>query len=156
HLFTYNDQRRGTVTACVDLRFMGLFDTVAQFGLAGSQNANYDLTIAAAWEWVAHAVALHEHRWAFPLNSAANTQGMNVVEAPFIGAHADIGGGVLSSGQTSPEPAGDLADVALNWMLWQARAASLRFDLSDPADRQITLPTLHDERPAIARSVQDG
>ncbi|AEC21593.1 hypothetical protein PT7_3053 [Pusillimonas sp. T7-7] len=156
HLFSYNDRQRGAISACVDLRFMGLFDTVAQFGLAGSRNANYDLSIAAAWEWVAHAVALHERRWAFPLTSAADAQGSNTIEAPFIGAHADIGGGVLRPPDQTAGHDGDLADVALNWMLWQARAATLRFDLSDPDDRQINHPTLHDDRPALARSVQDG
>ncbi|NYT84504.1 phospholipase effector Tle1 domain-containing protein [Pollutimonas harenae] len=157
NLFSYHDKQRGRVSACVDLRFMGLFDTVAQFGLAGSQNKLYDLSIPAAWGWVAHAVALHERRWAFPLTSAADTQGSNTIEAPFVGAHADIGGGVLRTpGNETAEPAGDLADVALNWMLWQARAATLRFDLSDPADRQITQPTLHDQRSILTRSVQDG
>lgn len=156
NLFSYEDRQRGRITACIDLRFMGLFDTVAQFGVAGSQNANYDLTIAAAWEWVAHAVALHERRWAFPLTSAADSEGLNIIEAPFIGAHADIGGGALHLRDASAEPGGDLADVALNWMLWQARAASLRFDLADPNDREITRPILHDERPALSRSVQDG
>ncbi|MCC2596289.1 DUF2235 domain-containing protein [Pusillimonas sp. MFBS29] len=153
NLFSYHDSQRGSIAACVDLRFMGLFDTVAQFGLAGSRNANYDLTIAASWQWVAHAVALHERRWAFPLSSAES--GGNVIEAPFIGAHSDIGGGVLHTVEPAA-PEGDLADVALNWMLWQARAANLRFDLSNPADRLITIPALHDERPALLRSVQDG
>ncbi len=154
--FSYTDRLRGLITACVDLRFMGLFDTVAQFGLAGSQNANYDLTIAPAWEWVAHAVALHEHRWLFPLTSAANTGGDNIVEAPFIGAHADIGGGVLADGSARPATSGDLADVALNWMLWQARAASLRFDALPESDREITNPILHDERSPLLRYMQDG
>src|SRR3546814_13940027 len=71
---------------------MGLFDTVAPFGLLGAQNANYDLTIAAAWEWVAHAVALHERRWLFPLTSTDNGGG-NIIEAPIIGAHPHLGGG---------------------------------------------------------------
>ncbi|RTZ43329.1 hypothetical protein EKL30_10685 [Candidimonas sp. SYP-B2681] len=154
--FSYTDRLRGLITACVDLRFMGLFDTVAQFGLAGSQNANYDLTIAPAWEWVAHAVALHEHRWLFPLTSAADTRGDNIVEAPFIGAHGDIGGGVLADASDRPDAAGDLADVALNWMLWQARAASLRFDALPAADREVTNPILHDERSPLLRYVQDG
>ena len=157
NLFSYNDTRRGLVTACIDLRFMGLFDTVAQFGLAGALNDQFDLTIAAAWEWVAHAVALHERRWTFPLTSATGNQGMNIVEAPFLGAHADIGGGILpSSPEAQSGSPGDLADVALNWMLWQARAATVRFDLANPDDRQITRPILHDQRPAITRSIQDG
>src|SRR5690606_17694147 len=34
-LFSYLDTLRGRVSACIDLRFMGLFDTVAQFGPSG-------------------------------------------------------------------------------------------------------------------------
>lgn len=155
-LFSFRDRLRGDINACVDLRFMGLFDTVAQFGIAGSHNKDYDLSIASAWDWVAHAVALHERRWAFPLSSAGDAARHNVIEAPFIGAHADIGGGSLPAPGESAPRAGDLADVALNWMLWQARAASLRFDPTDLADREITDPVLHDERPTVSRSVQDG
>ncbi len=154
-LFSYTDALRGPITACVDLRFMGLFDTVAQFGLAGSHNANYDLTVAAAWEWVAHAVALHERRWLFPLSGVADTNENNVIEAPFIGAHVDIGGGVLP-GDNGPVPSGDLADVTLNWMLWQAGAASTAFDTPAASDRVVTDPILHDQRAALLRSVQDG
>jgi len=155
-LFRYTDAARGPVTACLDLRFMGLFDTVAQFGPAGRRNANYDLTISPAWEWVAHAVALHERRWLFPLAGIADTQGDNIVEAPFVGAHADIGGGSLRDASGQPANRGDLADVALNWMLWQARAAAAHFDPANADDREVSLPILHDERPALLRSVQDG
>src|SRR5690606_28968591 len=155
-LFSYTDSLHGLITACVDLRFMGLFDTVAQFGVAGSQNGNYDLTIAPAWGWVAHAVALHERRWLFPLVSAADAGGQNVVEAPFIGAHADLGGGSLLDDDSRPFKQGDLADVALHWMMWQARAASVRFDNGSPSDREISGPIVHDERSALLRSVQDG
>jgi len=51
---------------------------------------------------------------------------------------------------------GDLSDVALNWMLWQARAAALRFGEIDPADREITEPILHDQSAALVRSSQKG
>jgi len=154
-LFSYTDAQRGLVTACIDLRFMGLFDTVAQFGLNGALNDQFDLGISAAWAWVAHAVALQERRWLFPLVAAADAGQANVVEAPFIGAHADIGGGVFPGEPGSGDP-GDLSDVALNWMLWQARAASLRFSAGDPQQGVVTRPVLHDQRAALARSVQDG
>src|SRR3546814_9622127 len=62
------------------MRFMGLFDTVAQFGPLGARTSNYDLTVAQGWQWVAHAVALHEHRWTFPLTLALDADGHNVVE----------------------------------------------------------------------------
>lgn len=156
-LFSFQDQQRGLVTACVDLRFMGLFDTVAQFGLGGMRNANYDLRIAPAWGWVAHAVALQEQRQYFPLSSIteSSSENHNTVEAPFIGAHADIGGGV-SYTQMATDPAiGDLSDVALNWMLWQASSIALRFSDGEPGQSEITNPILHDQRPPVIR-VQDG
>lgn len=155
-LFRFDDPFYGSISSCVDLRFMGLFDTVAQFGVGGSQNRNYDLTIAPAWEWVAHAVALHERRWLFPLTSASDNGGYNVVEAPFIGAHSDIGGGVLPDNRGQPGGRGDLSDVALNWMLWQARAASVRFGDLDDSDRSVTNPVLHDFRSTLVRQIQDG
>ncbi|PLC55633.1 hypothetical protein CR155_00830 [Pollutimonas nitritireducens] len=155
-LFSYRDGARRSVSACVDLRFMGLFDTVAQFGIAGSHDANYDLTIAPAWAWVAHAVALHERRWMYPLTIASDGGGYNLVEAPFIGAHADIGGGAMRRDDGRPSVRGDLADVTLNWMLWQARAASLRFGTLAEGDREISDPILHDGRSSIARTIQNG
>ncbi|MGB3288793.1 MAG: DUF2235 domain-containing protein [Burkholderiaceae bacterium] len=155
-LFSYTDALRGLVSACIDLRFMGLFDTVAQFGPAGLRLPNYDLTIAAAWQWVAHAVALHERRWLFPLTLASDAGGQNIVEAPFIGAHADIGGGALRGPDGQPTARGDLSDVALNWMLWQARATAVEFQPLPADDLAVTQAILHDERAPALRSVQDG
>jgi RHS repeat-associated protein len=146
-LFSYQDERLGLVTACVDLRFMGLFDTVAQFGLGGIRNADYDLSIASSWGWVAHAVALQEHRRYFPLSSVQGGEGLNTIEAPFIGAHADIGGGAAhTEDATSGGLQGDLSDVALNWMLWQARSMALRFDAGPAEQSEITHPVVHDQR----------
>ncbi len=154
--FAYHDLQRGMVTACVDLRFMGIFDTVAQFGLNGANNAAYDLTVDAGWQWVAHAIALHERRWLFPLASAADAQPGNLVEAPFIGAHADIGGGVLYDDQGEPNRRGDLSDISLNWMLWQARAAGVEFGDGPAQDEQVSAPYLHDDRDSTLRALQNG
>ncbi|MGE4123811.1 MAG: DUF2235 domain-containing protein [Pusillimonas sp.] len=154
--FSYHDQQRGLVTACVDLRFMGVFDTVAQFGLNGSGNSAYDLTVDAGWQWVAHAVALHERRWLFPLTSAADTQAGNVVEAAFVGAHADIGGGVFFDGEGQASQRGDLSDVSLNWMLWQARAAGVAFGDGSTDDAVVSAPYLHDDRNSTLRALQNG
>lgn len=155
-LFSYADPLRGQVTACVDLRFMGLFDTVAQFGLGGALDTQYDFSISAAWAWVAHAVALHERRWLFPLLAATRDAADNVVEAPFVGAHADIGGGVPLGQKPSAETHGDLSDVALNWMLWQARAASVPLTRLAAEQAVVSRPVLHDPRSSLARSVQEG
>lgn len=143
------DPSMGTVSACIDLRFMGLFDTVAQFGVNGRDNTNYLLGASPAWQWIAHAVALHEHRYLFPANSLGQGQA-NVAELPFIGAHADIGGGYQSS--ATPEAArGDLSDVALAWIHWQARAAGVPL-LPLPAEHAtVSQPLLHDERNVFYR-----
>src|SRR5690606_5873714 len=88
----------------------------------------------------------------------------NVVEAAFIGAHADIGGGaaLLSPPDTQESASGgaetesDLAKLALAWMHWQGLAASVDFeDLSD-GDTPIQAPFLRDMRHPILRSVQRG
>lgn len=169
-LFSVDDPLRGRISACVDLRFMGLFDTVAQFGIAGSHNHLYDFAISEMWSWVAHAVALHEHRWTFPLTSADAGDAGNVVEAPLVGAHADIGGGLaLLSPAAPPGPAteedasagrtdtqeneSDLAKVALAWMHWQAQAAGLSLD---DMSGTVEAPFLRDMRSPLMRSVQQG
>ena len=143
----------GVVSHCVDLRFMGLFDTVAQFNALGAGNAAYDLTISPAWKWVAHAVALHERRWLFPLTSALGAS--NVVERPFVGAHADIGGGYLTPGASPGSTPGDLSGVALAWMRWQARAAGVAIDDAGRIE-SVRAPVIHDERAVFSRRVQDS
>ena len=154
--FWLQDPQRGTLSSCVDLRFMGLFDTVAQFNVLGAGNAVFDLTIAPAWKWVAHAVALHEHRWLFPLTSARGTQvGGNVVERAFVGAHADIGGGYLTREASPGSTPGDLSQVALAWMHWQAKAAGVPLG-TGPKVASVTRPIVHDERAVFARTMQRG
>lgn len=157
-LFSVDDPLRGRVSACVDLRFMGLFDSVAQFGIAGSHNHLYDFAVSEMWSWVAHAVALHEHRWAFPLLSADAGDAGNVVEMPFVGAHADIGGGIaLLAGTSAAESEdSDLAKVALAWMHWQARAASVSFDGLEEDSLAVQAPFLRDMRSPLIRTIQRG
>ncbi|HXE19732.1 MAG TPA: DUF2235 domain-containing protein [Castellaniella sp.] len=154
--FSYDDPVRGVIGRCVELRFLGLFDTVAQFGLLGAANAGYDLTIAGAWQWVAHAVALHEFRALFPLVSATSGAPGNVVESPFIGAHSDIGGGTAPGPGAPPVPSGDLSDVALNWMRWQALAATVPLGALPEADRHVSQAILHDERLPMDRILENS
>src|SRR5690606_23850353 len=72
--FWHWDAADGAITACADLRFMGLFDTVAQFGVLGHRNSTYDFTLASDWTLAAHAVALHERRRLFPLVSLGTSK----------------------------------------------------------------------------------
>lgn len=145
--FSYQHPQRGQLALCIQPRFMGLFDTVAQFGLSGSGNHLYDFSISPLWGWVAHAVALHEHRWWFPLHSLDVPANINRIEQAFIGAHTDIGGGhdLLDASTT------DLSRVALMWMLWQARAVGVNFSDMTVDNTAPSPPILHDERSALER-----
>ena len=60
------EQAWGAKTECVELRFMGLWDTVAQFGLNGVANTDWQLAIPPQAKHVFHAVALNERRGLFP------------------------------------------------------------------------------------------
>ncbi|MBX3590447.1 MAG: DUF2235 domain-containing protein [Burkholderiaceae bacterium] len=118
---------------CVDLRFLGLWDTVAQFGLLGADNASWQLAIPSAVRATFHAVALNEHRALFPLESALGSSAW-VVERGFIGDHSDVGGG---------NPEGDLSDASLVWMTQMAKAMGLPMRDLHPRDRYVTDPRIH-------------
>ena len=118
---------------CVDLRFLGLWDTVAQFGLLGADNESWQLSIPSAVRATFHAVALNEHRALFPLESALGGSAW-VVERGFIGDHSDVGGGNAE---------GDLSDVSLVWMTQMAKAMGLPMRDLHPRDRYVTDPRVH-------------
>ena len=136
-----------TLTACLDFRFMGLFDTVAQLGMLGSNNAAYDYRVSPAWSWVAHAVALNEYNDLFPLTPLGISERGNFHETGFIGNHSDIGGSIQEAdaghvANASGKP-GDLGNVALQWMYWQAQRAGVPM-LALPSDAlRIRNPLLH-------------
>ncbi len=105
------------VGACVRLRFLGLWDTVAQFGLNGVSNLAWSLAVPSELAYAAHAMALNEHRTLFPAESILGVGGSGPrVERGFVGAHSDVGGGYAE---------GDLSDVSLAWMHAQARVAGV-------------------------------
>jgi len=118
---------------CVDLRFLGLWDTVAQFGLLGASNERWQLGIPSAVRATFHAVALNEHRALFPLESALGGSAF-VVERGFIGDHSDVGGGNAE---------GDLSDVSLAWMTQMARSMGVPVSELQLADRYVTDSRVH-------------
>ena len=127
-----------TMQACLDLRFIGLFDNVAQLGNRGSMNKSVKYDVPEEWTWVAHAVALHEFRSLFPVTTLTGKSN-NFIEQGFIGAHSDIGGIIWDSDPKDPnnpknttknnlpesEKYSDLGDIALAWMHWQATKAGV-------------------------------
>jgi hypothetical protein len=120
--------------ACVQLRFMGLWDTVAQFGLNGVGNALWHMAIPDS-EHVYQAVALNEHRYLFPGEAIGRG-----TQRGFIGSHADIGGSYGT---------GDLSDVTLNWIVLQARNSGIKMkEWSEAGHKEwgiVTNPVLHDK-----------
>lgn len=120
---------------CVDWRFVGVWDSVPHHGFT-QENDLEDLKLAIPDEFLytAHAVAMNEHRGGFsPVSIFRNPeeatqairegdirlQGKTRIERGFMGAHSDIGGGYSE---------GDLSDVALMWMMQEARKAGVDFD----------------------------
>lgn len=121
--FSYTDSYGEQVQACIQPRFMGLLDNVAQMGILGSKNHRYDFSVSPAWQWVVHGVAMHEHRFLFPSYSIGT--GSNSQEIGLVGAHGDLGGGYPMVDGPNVKP---LSDVALQWILWNARAQGMQFE----------------------------
>lgn len=122
--------------ACVRLRFLGLWDTVAQFGVDGIGNAAWRLAVPTEVAYAAHAVALNEHRVLFPAESIAGSPLAGVrIERGFVGAHSDVGGSYAQ---------GDLSDVALVWMHAQALGAGVPMLALTSEFARVSAPLLHD------------
>ncbi len=134
----------------VNLNFVGLIDTVPHHGLIqGNDIDNLKLGIPESATYVAHAVAVNEHRDGFAAVSIHDASSENAdpsrVEKGFVGAHSDIGGGYGE---------GDLSDVAFMWMIQQAKKAGVKInnniitqeDASTGKQRWdvVTNPILHD------------
>ena len=94
------------------IRFLGLFDTVHSFGIAGVDvNLLHDPELPSIVDHCFHALALDERRGTF-----RPTRTPGGYEIWFRGVHSDIGGGNSNTG---------LNDIALGWMLAKARAVGL-------------------------------
>lgn len=131
-------------TRCLNLRFEGLFDTVSHLGYLNGNDSRHNFAIPSLVRYAAHAVAVNEHRGGlsnFDVRSIlgpSQKSAENRIEQGFIGAHSDIGGGYAS---------GDLSDVALMWMLNQARQRGIKIverTVEDAEWNIVTLPILHD------------
>lgn len=141
-----NQYSANGVTKCVNLRFMGLFDTVPHLGARHGDESKYDLTVGTQFKRTVHAVAMNEHRGGIAdfdgrsiFNLPSENSDSKRVERGFIGSHADIGGGYGT---------GDLSDVTLMWMIKEATEAGAKFSTTKIADggwNIVTNPILHDK-----------
>jgi uncharacterized protein (DUF2235 family) len=116
------------------IRFVGLFDVVAAFGVANlgfvfnKLNAFQQLTLPPSVQDCFHAMALDERRPSF-VNQRVN----GAYEVWFRGAHSDIGGGNNNPG---------LEYVALRWMYRKAILCGLPV-----TEANITDSAVHPETP---------
>jgi uncharacterized protein (DUF2235 family) len=103
-----------------DVRFVGVFDIVAQFGVPGRFiNLGFDLDCPDVTCY--HAMAIDENRAFFPLTrlSKAGRTFAKLREVWFRGVHSDVGGGNRNLG---------LNWIPLNWMFENAIRHGLPID----------------------------
>ncbi|MDX9887075.1 RHS repeat-associated core domain-containing protein [Thauera sp.] len=167
-----DSKTRRDVIRCqpVNLRFIGLFDTVLSTDLPFS--SDYRLSIPGEFDYVAHAVALNEYRsqpigWnvgGYPFNAAFwNDTRRNLDEDLHQGGFPleSIGASSLTPSQIRIErgfigahadigggyEAGEnqLSFVALDWMVKQAQLAQVKMSIADLVPIPTTNPLLHDQ-----------
>lgn len=115
------------------IRFLGLWDVVAAFGIPINLlgipcqriNLGYHLRLAPNVQHCYHAMALDERRGAFRV-----TRVKNGYEVWFRGVHSDIGGG---NGNEA------LSNIALRWMFRKATLAGLPIDAAKAAALDSTI-----------------
>jgi Uncharacterized alpha/beta hydrolase domain (DUF2235) len=103
------------------IAFLGVFDTVASFGLPGTNWGGWegkDLTVPPHVEMCHHYVAPHEVRFSFPLDLVRDRgQTHGHVEKVYAGVHSDVGGGYEPDKQGRKDT---LARIPLHDMLGAA------------------------------------
>jgi hypothetical protein len=114
-----------------EVAFVGVWDTVGAMGIPLSflglfedKDEFYDAKLGRNVKVARHALALDEHRSDFEPTIWAPRTSIDIQQVWFIGAHSNIGGSVAPNDDGST-----LSDIALQWMISQARAASLTVEL---------------------------
>ncbi len=135
-----------------EIRFMGIFDTVASMGIAGNAtNLTYELAIPPNVQNVRHAVASDEFRSLFPLASAVdpfNPDDPRVIERVFRGAHSDLGGGYK---EINGDRGDQLSLAPLQWIWKEGRDLGVPFGDLTEADQRVPDEDVepHDSRYAL-------
>jgi hypothetical protein len=119
HVLKHGITRPGTdevVEPNPQIRFLGVWDIVAAFGLANlgntALNIGHHLSLPrSSLQFCFHAMALDERRPSF-----LPTRLPGAYEVWFRGVHSDVGGGNGNQ---------QLNDIALKWMMSKAKAAQL-------------------------------
>lgn len=121
HVFEIADGFKQTYSSECRPHFLGAWDTVSSVGWIYDPLhlpytvRNPDVKICR------HAISIDERRCAFRQNLWEAQNGQDSKQVWFAGTHSDMDGG-YPSGETG------LSDLALSWMLREARTAGLRLD----------------------------
>ncbi|NHB57556.1 T6SS phospholipase effector Tle1-like catalytic domain-containing protein [Acinetobacter shaoyimingii] len=117
----------------IEFKFMGIFDTVASFGLpATNLNNNLtfegrDLVVDERVKMCVHHIAGNELRFAFPVDLVHKENGeianSNWKEFVYPGMHSDVGGGYTPGSQNVND---NFARIPLKDMLTEAVSAGVR------------------------------
>jgi hypothetical protein len=150
HIQTHGIRRPGSddvVEPNPTIRFLGVWDVVAAFGLANlgntGLNIGHHLSVPKSnLQYCFHALALDERRPSF-----LPTRLHGACEVWFRGVHSDVGGGNTNKG---------LNDITLKWMMSKAKAAGLPIveeDIAALRPDATTLPRFDHKLPLSVRIV---
>jgi len=137
-----------------EIRFVGVWDTVGALGVPFSllglfdrKDEFYDTKLGSNVRIARHALAIDERREDFEPTLWLPRDGLDLKQVWFAGSHSDIGGGYPA------DASGLLAsDIALDWMVSEARAAGLDIESHLPAGtRPDPRARLHNSRRHIFR-----
>jgi uncharacterized protein (DUF2235 family) len=113
------------------VHFVGVWDTVGALGvpfslmgLLDSKDEFYDTKMGANVSFARHALAIDEQRQDFEPTIWDSRTEVDLKQVWFSGVHADIGGSYPPDKATKAT----VSDIALDWMLDQARAAGLKIE----------------------------
>lgn len=107
------------------VRFLGLFDTVASFGVPWNDKENdFRPDIPEFVANTFHAMALDETRETFGIERCRGNR-KKITEVWFRGGHGDIGGNATYINKQGQVHNRERSDLALNWMLAKAKACGL-------------------------------
>lgn len=126
--FKRADDFRATLSvAPCRIHFLGVWDTVSSVGWVANPLSLPFTHKLPGVSIVRHAVSIDERRAFFRTNLMQLDPARDAQEVWFPGVHCDVGGGY-------PESQSQLAKVALEWMIEQAREAGMAFDEARLAD----------------------
>lgn len=126
----------GWLTEPPPIRFLGLFDTVASFGIPWTESElGFLPDIPEIVENTFHAMALDEIRETFGLERCRGNRS-KITEVWFRGSHGDIGGNATYTKHGETVSNRQRSDIALNWMLSKAEACGIKIVHGDNQDSQ--------------------